>query len=62
MSKENENSNHITTRVDLEVKKAGVELAQRIERKPAWIFAKAIELGLPIVAKQYGSVPKKRAA
>jgi hypothetical protein len=63
MAKE-ETNNHITTRVDPEIKRQGVDFAQRIERKKAWVFAKAIELGLPLVIKQYtpSQSTKKRAA
>lgn len=57
-----ENSNHVTTRVDPEIKKQGVDFAELAERKPAWVFAKAIELGLPLVIKQYSPAIKKRAA
>ena len=44
---------HVTTRIDPALKKTGVEFAQQSERTKAWVFAKAIELGLPEVMKLY---------
>lgn len=62
---ENENlGNHVTTRVKPEIKKTGCDFATKIERKKSWVFAKAIELGLPMVIAQYGpgESPNKKAA
>jgi predicted transcriptional regulator len=56
-----EKDGHITTRVDPELKKKGIEHAKNIERKKAWVFARAIELGLPEVFKQYPAPKRARA-
>ena len=44
---------HITTRIDPELKETGRTFAAQAERTPAWVFAKAIEFGLPEVIKRY---------
>ena len=57
-----ENDGHITTRVDPALKKTGVTFAKQTERTKAWVFAKAIELGLPEVMKLYPPPKKPKTA
>ena len=48
-----EKDNHITARVDPNMKQAAIEHAEKIERHKTWVYAKAFELGLPEVLKRY---------
>lgn len=55
-------TNHVSTRVDLELKRRGLEYSRAADRSPSWVWAKAIEMGLTEVIRRYPPAPKRSKA